>query len=56
MSGGGGGRNRTHRTGITRPTRFEDEGGHQTPFTSVALSTTAAWGYHPDRPPTWESP
>ena len=31
---GGGGRNRTHRTGFARPTRFEDEGGHQTPFTS----------------------
>ena len=31
---GGGGRNRTHRTGSTRPTRFEDEGGHQTPYTS----------------------
>ena len=27
----GGGRNRTHRTGITRPTRFEDEGAHQAP-------------------------
>src|SRR5215217_7062866 len=36
----GGGRNRTHRTGITRPTRFEDEGGHQTPFTSDAGSTS----------------
>src|SRR5215471_17820173 len=33
---GGGGRNRTHRTGFARPTRFEDEGGHQTPFTSGA--------------------
>src|SRR5690349_379527 len=30
----GGGRNRTHRTGSARPTRFEDEEGHQTPFTS----------------------
>src|SRR4030088_603483 len=43
---GGGGRNRTHRTGITRPTRFEDEGGHQTPFTSgrgsISLATIAA--------------
>lgn len=36
--GRGGGRNRTHRTGITRPTRFEDEGGHQTPFTSRCSS------------------
>jgi len=37
---GGGGRNRTHRTGSTRPTRFEDEGGHQTPFTSgVSLAS-----------------
>ena len=35
----GGGRNRTHRTRITRPTRFEDEGSHQAPFTSgVGLS------------------
>jgi len=31
---GGGGRNRTHRAGSTHPTRFEDEGGHQTSFTS----------------------
>src|SRR5256884_7438286 len=38
----GGGRNRTHRTGITRPTRFEDEGGHQTPFTSGRGSTSLA--------------
>ncbi len=39
---GGGGRNRTHRTGSTRPTRFEDEGGHQTPFTStVSLASRA---------------
>ena len=37
---GGGGRNRTHRTGSTRPTRFEDEGGHQTPFTSAQRSST----------------
>ena len=42
---GGGGRNRTHRTGSTRPTRFEDEGGHQTPFTSTALPV-----WHPGRP------
>ena len=34
---GGGGRNRTHRTGFARPTRFEDEGGHQTPFTSLRI-------------------
>jgi hypothetical protein len=34
---GGGGRNRTHRTGIARPTRVEDEGGHQTPFTSDVI-------------------
>ncbi len=34
---GGGGRNRTHRTGFARPTRFEDEGGHQTPFTSAGI-------------------
>src|SRR5512132_1269664 len=47
---GGGGRNRTHRTGIARPTRFEDEGGHQTPFTSgVGLSVSLASG---DRPST----
>ena len=38
---GGGGRNRTHRTGIARPTRVEDEGGHQTPFTSGADATGA---------------
>jgi hypothetical protein len=50
---GGGGRNRTHRTGITRPTRFEDEGGHQTPFTSgVGLSVSLASG---DRPSTRRS-
>jgi hypothetical protein len=36
---GGGGRNRTHRTGIARPTRVEDEGGHQTPFTSGTDAT-----------------
>jgi hypothetical protein len=45
---GGGGRNRTHRTGIARPTRFEDEGGHQTPFTSGAgLSVSLPSGQRP---------
>ena len=34
---GGGGRNRTHRTGFARPTRVEDEGGHQTSFTSARI-------------------
>ena len=34
---GGGGRNRTHRTGFARPTRVEDEGGHQTSFTSAGI-------------------
>ena len=40
--GRGGGRNRTHRTGSTRPTRFEDEGGHQTPFTSAGTLANAS--------------
>ena len=57
----GGGRNRTHRTGITRPTRFEDEGGHQTPFTSgaglppifhVPVAAAPPAAYHD---PTWAS-
>jgi hypothetical protein len=34
---GGGGRNRTHRTGVARPTRVEDEEGHQTLFTSAEI-------------------
>jgi hypothetical protein len=47
-SHGGGGRNRTHPTRITRRTRFEDEGGHQTPFTSAPLLLAA----HPPPLPT----
>ena len=42
--GSGGGRNRTHRTGIARPTRVEDEGGHQTPFTSGLIMADRSRG------------
>src|SRR5581483_3692795 len=38
----GGGRNRTPRTGITRPTRFEDEGAHQAPV-HLRLEVLAAF-------------
>ncbi len=37
--------------GMTRPTRFEDEGGHQTPFTSGVRSTTRLSSPLPPRSP-----
>ena len=50
----GGGRNRTHRTGIARPTRVEDEGGHQTPFTS-AVSLSSGGPIAPSGPTAYDA-